>query len=327
MKEIVKIGALALVCFGLSSIPSQAHEVKISTFITCLTDRIVYGGTPLKVAIRGGTVHDDHITRAVRDWAHAMEGASPGNQFHSDVEISHSNVDSGVSYENSTDDPYWDACLKVEIVDSLHGTRLGEAFEFSTSSVAIRLLRNEGYAIVAHEIGHVIGLGHSDDSKAIMFPLVVSQTGLNEDDIPGAHAIYHTHIARKKDEDESRKNEAGKPGNILESVHEKNGMKCIHDTTADKFWAEYKENTNDFFYFAFDGSEFKTSRQVCRKMVDSFSGHGVCVPGLSDRKWWPHDVKSRGSLSAFVALSFKRNRTDAYEYQACVDFVKKHGDE
>ncbi|KAL6976276.1 hypothetical protein U1Q18_025063 [Sarracenia purpurea var. burkii] len=44
-----------------------------------------------------------------------------------------------------------------------------------------------------HEIGHLLGLGHSSVREAIMFPYIGagSTKGLNQDDIEGIKALYH----------------------------------------------------------------------------------------------------------------------------------------
>lgn len=47
--------------------------------------------------------------------------------------------------------------------------------------------------IALHEIGHVLGLGHSMDENAIMFPSIGAgvRKGLNEDDIRGIKTLYN----------------------------------------------------------------------------------------------------------------------------------------
>ncbi|KAE8664371.1 Metalloendoproteinase 1 [Hibiscus syriacus] len=48
-------------------------------------------------------------------------------------------------------------------------------------------------SVAVHEIGHVLGLGHSQDGNAIMFPsFQVGNTkkNLGQDDINGLHALY-----------------------------------------------------------------------------------------------------------------------------------------
>ncbi|KAK6144104.1 hypothetical protein DH2020_020924 [Rehmannia glutinosa] len=44
-----------------------------------------------------------------------------------------------------------------------------------------------------HELGHVLGLGHSTDSGAIMYPIIGPglRKGLGQDDINGIRALYH----------------------------------------------------------------------------------------------------------------------------------------
>jgi hypothetical protein len=46
------------------------------------------------------------------------------------------------------------------------------------------------FSVALHETGHALGLGHSDDPTAVMYPYYRLQTGLTADDIAGIQALY-----------------------------------------------------------------------------------------------------------------------------------------
>lgn len=50
---------------------------------------------------------------------------------------------------------------------------------------------NAHYEIMLHEIGHLLGLKHSDVEDATMYPYITTETGkLSQDDIDGIKAFY-----------------------------------------------------------------------------------------------------------------------------------------
>lgn len=54
----------------------------------------------------------------------------------------------------------------------------------------------DAQSVFLHENGHVVGLGHSDDSSAVMWtPYLSAQCGLAQDDIEGATYLYPTQAA------------------------------------------------------------------------------------------------------------------------------------
>jgi hypothetical protein len=46
------------------------------------------------------------------------------------------------------------------------------------------------FSVALHEAGHALGLGHSDDPTAVMYPYYRLQTGVTPDDIAGIQALY-----------------------------------------------------------------------------------------------------------------------------------------
>lgn len=70
------------------------------------------------------------------------------------------------------------------------------------SAVALQFLRQTGcfHNIQLHELGHVLGLGHSTDTTAIMFPSISTScangpSGLAADDLQGIRFIYPNALA------------------------------------------------------------------------------------------------------------------------------------
>jgi Matrixin/Glucodextranase, domain B len=51
------------------------------------------------------------------------------------------------------------------------------------------------YSVALHETGHALGLGHSDQPGAVMYPYYKLSTGLTDDDIAGIRAVYGSNVA------------------------------------------------------------------------------------------------------------------------------------
>ena len=68
----------------------------------------------------------------------------------------------------------------------VHGSAIFSVDYLATAS------QKDARALLLHEIGHVIGLGHSDDDSQVMYPILEGDVTLGAGDIAGAQALTGT---------------------------------------------------------------------------------------------------------------------------------------
>ena len=87
--------------------------------------------------------------------------------------------------------------LAVTIPNNFSGKNItGAVILINNSSTAFaNLSKDDQIGVIAHEIGHAIGLGHTDDRAALMYYRTVDlRRALGEDDIRGVSYLYPVHI-------------------------------------------------------------------------------------------------------------------------------------
>jgi hypothetical protein len=95
--------------------------------------------------------------------------------------------------ENTTNFPGGSSLLALTLPNSISGKNiLGSVILINDNANNFdNLSTNQKISVIAHEIGHAIGLGHSDDRAALMFFSVVPvRSSLGQDDIDGVTYLY-----------------------------------------------------------------------------------------------------------------------------------------
>ncbi len=87
--------------------------------------------------------------------------------------------------------------LAVTVPNNFSGKKIKGAVilinNFSTDFA--RLSRSDRISVIAHEIGHAIGLGHAKDKSALMYYRTVKlRKALGQDDVDGVSYLYPIHI-------------------------------------------------------------------------------------------------------------------------------------
>jgi hypothetical protein len=88
--------------------------------------------------------------------------------------------------------------LAVTVPNNFNGKKIKGAvilINDDSSTGFNQLSRSDKISVIAHEIGHAIGLGHSKDKSALMYYRTVKlRKALGQDDVDGVSYLYPVHI-------------------------------------------------------------------------------------------------------------------------------------
>ncbi|XP_053561040.1 matrix metalloproteinase-20 [Bombina bombina] len=141
------------------------------------------------------------VDRAVDMGLKAWSDAAPlnfvkANQGEADIMISFENGDHGDSYP--FDGPRGTLAHAFAPGEGLGGdTHFDNAEKWSTGSNGFNL-----FTVAAHEFGHALGLGHSSDPSALMYPTYKYQHPIGfrlpNDDVKGIQTLYGSNVSGKE---------------------------------------------------------------------------------------------------------------------------------
>jgi hypothetical protein len=94
---------------------------------------------------------------------------------------------------NNNSDNFGNSVLAVTIPNNFSGKKITGAIILinESSTIFSTLSQADKIGVIAHEIGHAIGLGHTDDTAALMYYKIVDlRKALGSDDIRGVSYLY-----------------------------------------------------------------------------------------------------------------------------------------
>jgi hypothetical protein len=86
--------------------------------------------------------------------------------------------------------------IAVTVPNNFSGKKIaGAVILINDSGTFGNLSRNDQIAVLAHEMGHALGLGHSEDDAALMYYRTIDlRSNLGQDDIDGISYLYPMHV-------------------------------------------------------------------------------------------------------------------------------------
>ncbi len=179
-KVKVRVGINPTACANvdLSEVSELLDEAVDDFWNTVPTSRL-----ELKATSSNNTGDDDYLTGELCLIGSTCGGTPvPGP---SDILVTCNN--------NATNFPGGSSLIALTLPNVIRGKNIKGAVVLinDTNSTFDDLSRDKKVAVLAHEIGHAIGLGHSEKSEALMYYAVVpTREALGHDDIVGVTYLY-----------------------------------------------------------------------------------------------------------------------------------------
>ena len=212
VKQVVALGVGAALAVGLS-IPAQAAVPAKNDYTSIFSDgslvgagwancptAIIWDADVSTLSPKAAKFALADLDWALRTWGAAggipVQKGAEGQLTYDNASATVSGVPGGrklfVKFVNDKDSDY----LSGRVVGVATPTKvISSAPEIIGGSAAFRTdyveyaSKSESRALLLHELGHALGLGHSEDKKSVLYPIVGTTLKLSAGDIAGIRAF------------------------------------------------------------------------------------------------------------------------------------------
>jgi predicted Zn-dependent protease len=197
---LIVLGSATLLAVLLCPTASRLAELPVAAGPGVRATWSDVAHSPLGVWIQQDDADDGARTDALRGVSSALDAWSRVTPIRFEITADSARADVRVLWRHQLSDP-----ATGTRVNGLTRYTVSTASHITGADVFIALRRANGRAlstgaveaIALHELGHVIGLGHSRDSSDVMFP-TVQVRGLSRADIAATRPLYSPVAARRE---------------------------------------------------------------------------------------------------------------------------------